>query len=132
MREAPAEAGTMYVAIVRDLTESKENAAKLEALHHEVLETSRHAGMAQVATNILHNVGNVLNSINVSAALATDAVRDLRVEGVARAGEALRERPDPAKVAKLGVYLGRLAAQMEQRRTSVVERAPGSARTSST
>ncbi len=35
---------------------------------------SRHAGMAEVATGVLHNVGNVLNSINVSVSLVMDKV----------------------------------------------------------
>jgi hypothetical protein len=30
------------------------------------VEVARKAGMAEVATGVLHNVGNVLNSINVS------------------------------------------------------------------
>lgn len=32
----------------------------------QLLEASRLAGMAQVATGVLHNVGNVLNSVNIS------------------------------------------------------------------
>ena len=35
---------------------------------------SRQAGMAEVATGVLHNVGNVLNSVNISAALVRDKV----------------------------------------------------------
>ena len=41
----------------------------LEQTHKQLLETSRMAGMAEVATGVLHNVGNVLNSVNVSADL---------------------------------------------------------------
>lgn len=44
----------------------RERTAELEATHARVVEVSRHAGMAEVATNVLHNAGNVLNSINVS------------------------------------------------------------------
>ena len=36
-------------------------------LQSELVVTSRQAGMAEVATGVLHNVGNVLNSVNVSA-----------------------------------------------------------------
>ena len=32
-----------------------------------VVETARAAGMSEIATGVLHNVGNVLNSVNVSA-----------------------------------------------------------------
>ena len=42
---------------------------KLEALVHSV------DGMAEVATGVLHNVGNVLNSVDVSCALSIDRLR---------------------------------------------------------
>ncbi len=34
-----------------------------------MIDLSRQAGMAEVAIGVLHNVGNVLNSVNVSASL---------------------------------------------------------------
>jgi len=39
------------------------------------VEASRRGGMAEVATNVLHNVGNVLNSANISTNLVTDRVK---------------------------------------------------------
>ena len=55
--------------ISKDITVIKETEAKLEQVHRQLLEASRQAGMAEVATSVLHNVGNVLNSVNVSASL---------------------------------------------------------------
>ena len=43
-----------------------------ERLQSELLEASRLAGMAEIATGVLHNVGNVLNSVNVSAGIIRD------------------------------------------------------------
>ena len=40
---------------------------ELERTHRQLVDASRQAGMAEVATSVLHNVGNVLNSVNVSA-----------------------------------------------------------------
>ena len=51
----------------------------------QLLETSRQAGMAEVATNILHNVGNVLNSVNVSGRLILDKVEGSKVTGITKA-----------------------------------------------
>ena len=48
---------------------------QLQAVHRELVDASRLAGRAEVATNILHNVGNVLNSVNVSANLALNLVK---------------------------------------------------------
>jgi PAS domain S-box-containing protein len=52
---------------VEDITARKEAQAELQRLHRELVDASRAAGMAEVATGVLHNVGNVLNSVNVSA-----------------------------------------------------------------
>ena len=47
--------------------------------------------MAEVATNVLHNVGNVLNSVNVSAALVSEKVRESKVVNLAKAASMLRD-----------------------------------------
>jgi signal transduction histidine kinase/streptogramin lyase len=49
--------------------------SKVRERTHELLDATRRAGMAEIATNVLHNVGNVLNSVNVSASLVEDVVR---------------------------------------------------------
>jgi CheY-like chemotaxis protein/anti-sigma regulatory factor (Ser/Thr protein kinase) len=51
----------------------------------QLLETSRQAGMAEVATSILHNVGNVLNSVNVSIGVILDKIQKSKLTGLTRA-----------------------------------------------
>jgi hypothetical protein len=41
--------------------------------------------MAEIATSVLHNVGNVLNSVNVSSSLIADTVRNSKVANMAKA-----------------------------------------------
>ena len=41
--------------------------------------------MAEVATGILHNVGNVLNSVNVSASVINDSLQRFRMENLSKA-----------------------------------------------
>jgi signal transduction histidine kinase len=53
---------------------------------------SREAGMAEVATNVLHNVGNILNSVNISASLVAERVRQSKTEGVSRLASLLLEQ----------------------------------------
>ena len=48
----------------REIRERKETQVKLEESHKQLVQVSRQAGMAEVATGVLHNVGNVLNSVN--------------------------------------------------------------------
>ena len=79
------------VAIARNITERKNAEARLDQMHKQLTNTSRQAGMAEIATNVLHNVGNVLNSVNVSAGLVADSVKKSRISGVARLAALLRE-----------------------------------------
>jgi PAS domain S-box-containing protein len=67
-----------------DVTSRKQAEAKLDAIHKQLLESSRMAGMAEVATSVLHNVGNVLNSINVTSTLLDEHVRKSRASGLTR------------------------------------------------
>jgi PAS domain S-box-containing protein len=68
----------------RDITERKRAETELASIHRQLLDASRQAGMAEVATGVLHNVGNVLNSVNVSATLVMDYVRHSKAGGVAK------------------------------------------------
>lgn len=68
-----------------------ERTAELTRTQAELLETSRLAGMAEVATSVLHNVGNVLNSVGVSAELATSKVREFRTGSLKNVAELLQQ-----------------------------------------
>ncbi|MBC7860782.1 MAG: hypothetical protein H7Z39_18815, partial [Burkholderiaceae bacterium] len=59
--------------------------AELQAAQAELLNMARLAGMAEIATNVLHNVGNVLNSVNISAGLIDTRLRGSKLKGLARA-----------------------------------------------
>jgi signal transduction histidine kinase len=64
---------------------------ELENTHKELVEASRRGGMAEIATNVLHNVGNVLNSVNVSTDLILEKVRHSRAGNLAKVVDLLRE-----------------------------------------
>ncbi|MEJ2647848.1 MAG: PAS domain S-box protein [Sedimentisphaerales bacterium] len=67
------------IAIARDITERKRADAKLKAAQEKLLETARKVGMAEVATGVLHNVGNVLNSVSVTAESIQKRIRKSKV-----------------------------------------------------
>ena len=54
----------------------------LQAAQSQLLSAARKAGMAEIASNVLHNVGNVLNSVSVSTALIGARIRDSKVSAV--------------------------------------------------
>ncbi|MBV6325461.1 sensor histidine kinase [Duganella violaceipulchra] len=57
----------------------------------ELVATARKAGMAEIATNVLHNVGNVLNSVNVSANLVIQQVSTSKVRALGKVVHLLQE-----------------------------------------
>jgi NO-binding membrane sensor protein with MHYT domain len=64
---------------------------ELKEAQGELLTTARQAGMAEIANNVLHNVGNVLNSVNVSAGLIGARMRDSKAQGLAKAMQLMNE-----------------------------------------
>ena len=60
----------------------KERTAELKAAQEKIVESAHKAGMAEVAADVLHNVGNVLNSINVSANFIQDTVLNSKVKNL--------------------------------------------------
>jgi PAS domain S-box-containing protein len=63
-----------YVAQFQDIGDRKRAEAALERSHAELVEASRRAGRAEVATGVLHNVANVLVSVNVASSLLAEGV----------------------------------------------------------
>jgi signal transduction histidine kinase/uncharacterized membrane protein affecting hemolysin expression len=73
----------------RDITKQRTAEIDREQLHRQLMDSSRRIGMAEVAANVLHNVGNVLNSVNVSTGLIDDRLRNSRLGSLKRTAELL-------------------------------------------
>ena len=102
---------------------------ELHAAQAELMITARRAGMAEIATNVLHNVGNVLNSVNVSAQVLRDKVRASKGQGVSRVAQLLNEHAhdlggfmgnDP-KGQMLPGYLDKLAEALAAEQQSMLD-----------
>lgn len=91
-----------FIAIETDITDRKRNEAEKANLASELQESARYAGMAEIATGVLHNVGNVLNSINVSASLLIQNHRHSQVNSLFKASKILEQQGD-----QLGEFLTR-------------------------
>lgn len=111
-----------------EITERQRMQTEVERTHQELLIASRQAGMAEVATSVLHNVGNVLNSVNVSTSLVADKVRKSKVRNLARAAEMIdAHAPDLAqfltvdpKGRQLPQYFRGLAAHLDQEQAAIL------------
>ncbi|HEX4119131.1 MAG TPA: PAS domain S-box protein [Verrucomicrobiae bacterium] len=120
--------GWIFTIFLRDITERMKAQAELQSAHQQLVRISRQAGMAEVATSVLHNVGNVLNSINVAATVVEEMIRQSRISDVARLSKLLDEHAedriefltrDP-KGQKVPVFLGHLAQTLATEQTDVL------------
>lgn len=102
---------------------AKEKAlAELDATQSFLLEASRTAGKAEVATGVLHNVGNVLNSVNVSCTLLMDQLRQSRVNNVSKISDLMAGQKDhltyffsaDPRGRQIPIYLASLAIALQK------------------
>ncbi len=68
----------------KDITEAQQMALALEKANRDIVDASRLAGMAEVATGVLHNVGNVLTSLNVSANVIATSLHQTKTASLAK------------------------------------------------
>ncbi|XXE14418.1 GHKL domain-containing protein [Pseudomonas sp. Z1-14] len=69
----------------------EERTRELKEAERELVDSARMAGMAEIATNVLHNVGNVLNSVNISAELVTRKLKNSKTQGLGKAVRMMNE-----------------------------------------
>ena len=111
-----------YEGFVEDITQRKEAEAALRLSQQQLVETSRQIGMAEMATSILHNLGNALNSVNVSATVVAEKVRKSKVVSVPKVaglmathaadlGEYLTKDPKGRQIPEFLTQLGDLLVQ---------------------
>lgn len=85
---------TLLRGVLADITAQKLSHEELERTHRQLVDTSRRAGMAEVATGVLHNVGNVLNSVNVASTLIHQRLNGSKVGGLGQLADLLKEQGD--------------------------------------
>ena len=113
----------------QDVTALKEAEDRLDRLNAQLRESSRQAGMAEVATSVLHNVGNVLNSVNVSATLVAEHLRQSKTDNLLKLSAMLEQhRADLAQYLstdprgqRIPRYLGTLAQQLDGARVTMLQ-----------
>lgn len=68
-----------------------ERTFELKELNEKIGDIARSAGMAEVASGVLHNVGNVLNSVNVSASVIREKIRKSKLGNLNRVAKLLED-----------------------------------------
>jgi signal transduction histidine kinase len=97
-------------------------------IESQLVQTSRKAGMAEVATGVLHNLGNVLNSVNISTGILLDRIRHSKAGSVKKVAELLGRQPDlgaffssDPKARQLPDYMKALAGQIMQEQQELTD-----------
>lgn len=107
----------------------EESLEKLRVTQQQLVDTSRMAGMAEVASGVLHDVGNVLNSVNVTTSLVRDRFRRSKVKGLQKATKLIEEKLDSLgefltedpQGKKIPAYLIQLAATLSTEKQEIEE-----------
>jgi len=115
--------------ISKDITAIKEAEIKVEQLHKQVVTASRQAGMAEVATSVLHNIGNVLNSVNVSCSMISEKVVSSKIASLSKVVTLLKSNADDlpgyfssdAIGQQLPVYLEQLTGHLKKEQEEMLQ-----------
>ncbi|MEZ6003526.1 MAG: CHASE4 domain-containing protein [Planctomycetota bacterium] len=102
---------------------------KLEEARAAYVQTARSAGMSQVATGILHNVGNVLSSVNVATELLNQRLLEWPVGDLEKLNQVLQSRQndladfirDDPRGKHLQPFLAALTEQFIQQRKATLD-----------
>ena len=122
------EIGALTTAFNNMVDSLRDAQAELEEVHRRLLETARMAGMSEVASGVLHNVGNVMTSVNVTAATLKQMLDASKLPNLEKAAAMLHgHRDDLAcfltadeKGRKLPEYLNSLASHLSQEHRDAV------------
>ena len=112
--------------ISKDISSQKVAEQELEVTHKQLLDASRQAGMAEIATNVIHNVGNVLNSINVSISQTMEIAQTLKIENLKKIADMLQENAhnpkfltEDEKGKRIPEYLSLVSEELSTNRSTI-------------
>ncbi|HEX8702394.1 MAG TPA: ATP-binding protein, partial [Myxococcaceae bacterium] len=75
--------------LMAQVEERQQAQRERDAMHARLLDTARKAGMAEIATSVLHNLGNALNSVNIAAEAARQIVSTWRSKDLTKIADLL-------------------------------------------
>jgi len=91
VQERTAELTATNQRLTREITKRKKAKTQLQTAQQKLVDTARRVGMAEVATDVLHNVGNVLNSVSVTTESIQKRIHNSKVSYLAEVVGLLEE-----------------------------------------
>lgn len=117
--------------ISKDITIYKKSQLELEKAQEKLIDLSRHIGRSEIASSILHNIGNVLNSINLSSTTIEENLKESTLPIVGKISEALDKPPQElsdflikdSKGNQIPALLNRVFDSLQAERSQIQEEA---------
>jgi len=80
--------------LVLEIHERKQMQSKVDSLHKKLILAARRAGMADIASGVLHNVGNILNNVTTSVGVTKEMIENSRIKNLTDLAKLLEENRD--------------------------------------
>ncbi|MDE1460726.1 CHASE domain-containing protein [Spartinivicinus poritis] len=98
-------------------------ALRMADVQRSLRQAERNAGIAMIATTLLHNLGNVLNGITVSASIIADKLCQLHLGNLHEVAKLLENDRQhlSSKAEKLPEYLTQLASHIEIQQAAILQ-----------
>ncbi|MDH5694424.1 MAG: ATP-binding protein, partial [Gammaproteobacteria bacterium] len=115
------------IVLVEDITERLKSAESLKMAQESLVESAHKAGMAEFSTGVLHNIGNLLNSVALSGERMQTALDDNLHHGVKKLRNFLEDEAQDVTVAIKNAekgslfidYIKRLEEEISQERDEI-------------
>ena len=120
-----------FLYIIRDVSKYKSDQQERQRLQTQLMQASRLAGQTEIATGILHNVGNALANVNLSISLLSEILTRSRLTGLDRANTLIAQHGNDLsnflsqhpQGRKLPVYLQTLAKHLHSEHEQLMHEA---------
>lgn len=107
--------------IMMDITGRKNSEKRLHELNQKLITLSRKAGMSDIAVSVLHNIGNVLNSVNTSIAIIREKLETNKLQNLDKVAAIIqdalgtvKELKNEEKIKLLPDYLNKLSKILQE------------------
>jgi signal transduction histidine kinase len=118
-----------YILVESDITARVTAEIERQRLNEQLVDASRAAGIAEVATGVLHNVGNALNSVNVSASVIEKQMRVSAFEKLERITTLIEEHSQDfgafvssdSRGKKIPDYISKVTNALKRERSKVTD-----------
>ena len=122
--ERKVEARTLSMRLLHAELDQRNNELEtaltdLRKMQSQLVDVAHRAGMTEIAAGVLHNVGNVLNSVNVSITVLDENLRKSKIGSVRKVATLINEckaSSSDDRLHKLPGYLEMLADSLEAER----------------